>query len=112
MAWAQSASAPRDVVRRVAGAVVVAGECGEGVLPTEEGVRVVGPVMGGMGRRGGRTGGPGRGGRRGRGVSEGEGGPSRNRRVNSMNIRWTAVARNAYIQRQNQYGRGEGGGVT
>ena len=81
------------------------------VLPTEEGVRVTWPVAHATGRRGGRSGERGRSGGRGRG-GEGRGGPSRQRRVNSQNIRWTAVARNAYMQRQSQFGRGEGGGVT
>ena len=80
-------------------------------LPTEEGVRVAWPVAHAAGRRGGRSSERGRGGGRGRGGEE-RGGPSRQRRVNSQNIRWTAVARNAYMQRQNQFGRGEGGGVT
>ena len=82
------------------------------MLPTGDGVRVVRPVVSGVGRRGGRAGAQGRGGRGGRGVDEGSGGPSRQRRVHSMHIRWTAVARDAYIQRQSQFGRGEGGGVT
>ena len=73
------------------------------------GVRVV-PDGADVCSRGGRSGG------RGQGAEPRGGqcpGASRGRRrANSVHIRWTAVARDAYQQRQNQFGRGEGGGVT
>ena len=34
------------------------------------------------------------------------------RRVQSKHLKWTDVARQRYIHAQDQYGRGEGGGVT
>ena len=34
------------------------------------------------------------------------------RRDNSKHLKWTNVARQRYIDAQDQYGRGEGGGVT
>ena len=45
-------------------------------------------------------------------VAPGERASSRKMPKGGTAVRWTAVARDAYVERQRQYERGEGGGVT